>query len=221
MDSYGFVQQGKKKGGRNRSPVRDRGLSSFEQANLRYQGTTEDYSRAHTSRYGREEHLPADGSHPRGSHNFPSGSTRRRDYDQYGASTNARDVARGAYQHHLGAVQEEYSALSNDQKSYYGKYTGGLPPDHHERLQPHAKQFKDNSYNNAANRENFLRQHPNGYHSMDDQHKHHRYAQGAYREYEYADGRQKLHDEYRSYANADPRRDRYGRPVADRHYPYE
>lgn len=110
-----------------------------------YAGTSEDFERAHTRRYGREEGLGPNGEHLHGPH-FPRGSDRQKLHTQYNASTHGRDVARGAYQRGLTAAEDEYLDMGKHEKIYYEENTGGLPPHQHERLDPRAREYRDKCY---------------------------------------------------------------------------
>ncbi|KAL9134099.1 MAG: hypothetical protein Q9175_004726 [Cornicularia normoerica] len=116
----------------------------------------------------------------------------------------------------LAAANDEYEYMDEEQQEYYNHNTGGLPPHQHERLDPRASEYRDKCYSNATNRENFLRAHPHGYHSMKDQEDHHKHARNAYGEFEYARDQQKHHEKHRSYSKADKRSDQWGRPVSHR-----
>lgn len=216
MELDGFTVQGRGRKGHNQEPVRDRDQASFLRQVPRYSGTSEEFTSAHSRLYRDEEKLRSDGSHPPGSHQFPPGSQRSKDYNQYSASTRARDVARRSYQSELSVAQEEFGDMEPDEQAYYEQNTGGLPPDRHERLDPRAQTYADKCYSNAYNRHNFLQAHPQGYHSKEDQQKHHGYAGEAYREYETASRQQRLHAEHRSFQNADTRVDKYGRRMSSR-----
>lgn len=146
MDADGYAIQGRRRGGTNREPVRDRGRDSFQREVPRYAGTSQKYDRAHAQRYGREEGLGPDGKHNHGSYQFPRGTDRQKLHSQYSASTNGRDAARGAYQKGLGAAQEEYENMDEEEQEYYTQNTGGLAPHQHERLDPRAKEYRDKSY---------------------------------------------------------------------------
>ncbi|CAF9937417.1 MAG: hypothetical protein ALECFALPRED_007244 [Alectoria fallacina] len=197
MDSDGFAVQGRRRGG-TREHTRDRDQASFLRDVPKYAGTSEDFERAHAQRYGREEGLGRDGKHSHGSLKFPHGSDREKLHTQYSASTKGRDATRNAYKMGLRAAKEEHVEMKKEQREYYRDNTGGLPPHQHERLDPRAKEYRDKCYSNATNRENFLRAHPHGYHTMGDQHVHHEHAENAYGEYEYARDQQKHHEQHRS-----------------------
>ncbi|CAD6567889.1 MAG: hypothetical protein ASARMPRED_001178 [Alectoria sarmentosa] len=137
-------------------------------------------------------------------------------HTQYSASTNGRDVTRGAYEKGLKAAKNEYDDMDEEEQEHYLQNTGGLPPHQHERLDPRATEYRDKCYSNATKRELFLKAHPHGYHSMRDQHQHHDYATNAYGEYEYARDQQAHHEKHRSYSNVDKRKDKWGRPVSHR-----
>jgi len=218
MSDREFTVQGRKKGTYNGN--QDRSLASFNQACHPYEGTSQEFNRYHSNRYGHEEGLRPDGSHPQGTANFPNESTRSKQYNQYSQSTRARDNARGAYENGETKAQQELDLMPADERKYYDDHTSGYVPDQHGALERHARQFRDKAYNNATKREDFLKSHPYGYHSMEQQNRHHEFAREAYEEYESAKGLQSNHQGYRSY-QADERRDKYGRRVADRRFPYE
>ncbi|KAF6241905.1 hypothetical protein HO173_000617 [Letharia columbiana] len=114
MDADGYAIQGRRRGGTNREPVRDRDQESFLREVPRYAGTSENYDRAHAQRYGREEGLGPDGKHNHGSYQFPRGTDRQKLHSQYSASTKGRDAARGAYQKGLGAAQDGAEKTFNE-----------------------------------------------------------------------------------------------------------
>lgn len=146
MDADGFALQGRRRGRTNRENTRDRDRASFVREVPRYAGTSENFDRAHAQRYGREEGLGPDGKHNHGSYTFPHGSDRQKLHTQYSASTNGRDVARGAYQKGLAAANDEYEYMDEEQQEYYNHNTGGLPPHQHERLDPRASEYRDKCY---------------------------------------------------------------------------
>ena len=117
--------------------------SAFMRDVPRYAGTDEDFERSHAQRYGREEGLGADGKHHHGSHRFPRGSERQQMHTQYSRSTRPRDNSRTAYNNGLAAAERDVNRLDEDEREYYRGYTGGLPPYQHERLDPHAKAYRD------------------------------------------------------------------------------
>ena len=214
-DDDGFTVQSSRRRGATREPARGRGRESFLQEVPRYGGTDEDYDRAHYGRYGHEEGMISEGHH-HGSAQFPHGSDRQKLHTHYSNSTKPREKARNAYRNGLGEANEEYQSMSRAEQQYYKEHTGGLPPHLHERLDPRAKDLRDKSLRNAENRRTFLDAHPHGYHSKQDQHRHHKFASDAYAEHEYASDRQAHHERYRSYSNVDSRRDQWGRPVSHR-----
>ena len=101
--------------------------------------------------------------------------------------------------------------MSREEKEYY-RQTGGLPPHQHERLDPLAGSLRDTSHQNATGREDFLQNHPFGYHNKRDQNNHYGWAEEAYEEYEDARDRQKHHERHRSHAAIDGSLDPWGRP---------
>ena len=145
MDSDGFAVQGRRRGG-TREPTRDRDRDSFLRDVPKYAGTSENFDRAHAQRYGREEGLRPDGKHNHGSNRFPHGSDRQKLHTQYSASTNGRDVTRGAYEKGLKAAKNEYDDMDEEEQEYYHQNTGGLPPHQHERLDPRATEYRDKCY---------------------------------------------------------------------------
>ena len=191
-------------------PIRDRDLASFQQDFQKYEGSRDAYDANHSRLYGKEEGLP----HKK--HEFPRGSDRQRRHEQYTASTKPKDRAKAVYEKDFAAARKDFDGMSEEEKAFYDQETGGLTPLQHERLDPRSRDYRDKSYSNATGRENFLKAHPYGYHSVEDQQKHHRYAKNAFTDYEHAKGRQELHERNRSYSNADSRKDQFGRPVASR-----
>ena len=117
--------------------------SAFMQDVPRYAGTDEDYEKSHAQRYGREERLGPDGKHHHGSYQFPRGSDRQKMHTQYSKSTRPRDNSRTAYNNGLAAAERDVNRLDEEDREYYRDYTGGLPPYQHERLNPHAKAYRD------------------------------------------------------------------------------
>lgn len=218
MDDREFSIQGRKKGGK--SGLQDRSLETFHQACSRYEGTPEEFGRKHAKLYRKEEGLRADGTHPLGKEKFPNETLRSKQYNQYSQSTRARDNARRAYDDRHGSAQREFDRMTAEEQIYYSNHTSGLVPDQHEALERRAKELKDKAYNNATKREDFLRTHPYGYHNSEQQDEHYGFAERAYTEHERAKGLQSHHQEYRAY-QTDERRDKYGRRVADRRFPYE
>ena len=146
MDADGFAVQGRGRKVKNRETVRDRDRASFLREVPNYRGTPEDFERTHAARYGREEGLGPDGKHHHGSHQFPSGSDRKKLYDQYSASTRGRDTARNGYKDGLGAANNELRRMGKEQRQHYHDNTGGLPPHQHERLEPRARDLMERSY---------------------------------------------------------------------------
>ena len=146
MDADGYAVQGRRRGGTNRERGRDRDQESFLREVPRYAGTSENFNRAHAQRYGREEGLGPNGEHNHGSYQFPRGTDRQKLHSQYSASTKGRDAAHSAYQKGLGAADDEYENMTEEEQRYYAKNTGGLPPHQHERLDPRAREYRDKSY---------------------------------------------------------------------------
>lgn len=218
MDSDGFTVQGRRRGGATRESARERGSASFYRDNARYAGTVDEFSRDHARSYGHQEGLREDGSHSGpGLPGFPRGSERERLHDNYSRYTRPRDDARNGYNTSQRAAQREFDGMTTDEVDYYTEHTGGLRPDQHERLEPRAGRFADVTYKNATGREDFLKSHPHGYHTLADQNKHYGYAANAYDEYEIAKGHQEHHSTHRSY-KGDARRDKYGRPMSRGRY---
>ena len=108
-----------------------------------YQGTDEDFEKAHYQRYGREEKLGPDGKHHHGSDHFPHGSDREKMHTQYSKSTQPRNDSRAAYNKGVKAAHQELERMSFEEKRYYKSRTGGLPPHLHERLEPRAKDLRE------------------------------------------------------------------------------
>ena len=146
MDNDGFEVQKRRRGYSSRDPTRDRGRAEFLSQVEKYEGTPEDFSRAHARRYGREEGLGPDGSHDHVASEFPRGSDRQRMYDQYDASTRGMNSARKSYSRGLVAAQNEMRAMDPEEKNFYRENSAGLTPHHHERLDPPAKEFRDKAY---------------------------------------------------------------------------
>ena len=214
-DDDGFTLQSSRRRGATREPARGRGRESFLQEVPRYGGTDEDYDRAHYARYGHEEGMISEGHH-HGSAQFPHGSDRQRLHTHYSNSTKPRVKAGNAYRNGVQAANRELGKMSAAERDYYRRHTGGLAPHQHEQLDPRAGDFRDSSLRNAENRRAFLESHPHGYHSRQDQDKHHNYTTNAYGDYEYARDRQQHHETHRSYSKVDSRRDQWGRPVPHR-----
>ena len=143
MDSDGFAVQGRRRRGTTQRSGRDRDRETFNREVPKYSGTAEDFDRAHAQRYGREEGLGPDGKHHHGSYQFPHGSDRQKLHSRYSASTKARDGARSAYERGLATATQEYNMMEEEEQEYYTANTGGLAPHQHERLDPHAKQYRD------------------------------------------------------------------------------
>ncbi len=146
MDDDGFVIQSRRRGARRASTRdRDRDDAPFLRDVPRFEGTSEEFNRAHARRYGAEEGLGPDGSHRHGYH-FPHGSDRERLYTTYSASTMGRNTRRDAYQNGLTNAEEELQDMSMEEQEYYRQNTGGLPPHQHARLDPRAREWSDISY---------------------------------------------------------------------------
>ena len=141
----GWIQPGRRgRGSGNRNPDRD--LASFLRDTPEYQGTAEQFDRAHARRYGPEEGMGPDGMHRPGHRHFPAGSDRQQRHAQYSASTNARNIAYDAYDHMSGEARTEFEEMDDKQQAYYIKTTDGLRPDQHERLDPAAGEWRNKSY---------------------------------------------------------------------------
>lgn len=111
-----------------------------------YTGTDEDYERAHARRYGQEEGLGPNGKHHHGSARFPCGSERQVMHTKYSMSTKPRDMSRTAYEEELRAAEREVGRMGIQEQEYYRNHTGGLTPHQHERLDPRASKYRDNSF---------------------------------------------------------------------------
>lgn len=110
-----------------------------------YSGTDKDFESSHYKSYGREEKLGPDGKHHHGSNHFPRGSDREQMHTQYTKSTRPRDDSRAAYHNGVIAAQKELGRMSAEEQKYYRTQTGGFAPHQHERLDPRAAQFRDDS----------------------------------------------------------------------------
>ena len=146
MDADGFEMQRNRRGSSRREPTRDRGRAGFLSQVPAYEGTREDFSRAHARRYGREEGLGPDGSHDHVASQFPQGSDRQRMYDQYNTSTRGMNTARRVYNRGLETAQSEMRTMDPEERQYYRENSAGLTPDQHERLDPPAREFRDKAY---------------------------------------------------------------------------
>ena len=143
MEDDGFAMQSRRRRGTTREPARDRGKESFMRDVPNYEGTSEEFDRAHARRYGREEGLGPDGRHEHGQAHFPQGSDRQKLHTQYSASTKGRNFKRDAYNHGLRGAEKEFRAMDREEQNYYRTNTGGLTPLQHERLDPRAQEWKD------------------------------------------------------------------------------
>lgn len=142
MDDDGFATLSR----RRRGTIRDRDGGSSLSRTPRYTGTDEYFEEAHARRYGREEGLGPNGKHHHGSARFPRGSEREVMHTQYSRSTRPRDMSRTAYEDELSAAGREFKRMGIQEQQYYKKHTGGLTPLQHERLDPRASDFRDNSF---------------------------------------------------------------------------
>ena len=142
MDDDGFATHSR----RRRGTIRDRDGGSSLSRTPRYTGTDEYFEKAHAQRYGREEGLGPNGKHHHGSARFPRGSEREVMHTQYSRSTKPRDMSRTAYEEELSAAGREFKRMGIQEQQYYKKHTGGLTPHQHERLDPRASDFRDNSF---------------------------------------------------------------------------
>ena len=148
MDDDGFAIQRRRRGPTRASTgdrVRDRDRESFLRDSPSFEGTDEEFSRAHARRYGAEEGLGPDGSHRHGEH-FPHGSDRQRLHNQYTATTRGRNSRRDEYRNGLDAARRELGSMTREEQTYYRDNTGGLPPHQHARLDPRAQQWSDIAY---------------------------------------------------------------------------
>ena len=142
MDDDGFVVQSR----RRRGTIRDRDGDASLSRTPMYAGTDEHFEKAHAQRYGREEGLGPNGKHHHGSAYFPHGSERERMHTQYSKSTRPRDMSREEYREELKAAERELRTMGIQEQKYYRKHTGGLAPHQHERLDPRASDYRDNSF---------------------------------------------------------------------------
>ena len=143
MSGGGIGVHGRRRRGTTQESTRDRARDTFLREVPRYEGTDDDFERAHARLYGKEEGLRPDGKHQHGSAHFPRGSERQRLHTQYSKTTKPRDNARDAYQDGLRAAEREYDRMGVEERDYYRDHTGGLAPYQHERLDPRAKRLRD------------------------------------------------------------------------------
>lgn len=217
MDSDGFTTFHGRQRTKN-EPVYDRTRADFRRDVPKYVGTSEEYDQAHHHRYGREEGMRGVGNHAPGKYAFPPGSDRQRRHESYSISTKPAQRAWDNYENAIGDAHQERDGMGREQRDHYTDSTGGFPPDRHERLFGAAKKLAELNYKSATGRDDFLQEHPQGYHSKDDAEKHHKLADQAYGRYEYADAQQRLHSRHRSYRGTDSGRDKWGRAnPRDRH----
>lgn len=141
MDDDGFATHSR----RRRGTIRDRGGDYSLSRTPKYTGTDGYFEEAHAQRYGREEGLGPNGKHHHGSARFPPGSEREVMHTQYSKSTKPRDMSRMAYEEEVRAAERELKRMSIQEQQYYKKHTGGLTPLQHERLDPRASNYRDNS----------------------------------------------------------------------------
>ncbi len=146
MDDDGFEVQRRRRGYSSREPTRNRGRADFLREVANFEGTSEDFSTAHTRRYGREEGLGPDGSHQGVSYEFPRGTDRQRLYDQYNVSTRGRVHARNAYNREVTAAEREFDDMEDEEQRYYDENTSHFTPSQHERLDPRSKEYRDKCY---------------------------------------------------------------------------
>lgn len=204
-----FQVSGRRRKGNYKVSDRERDLLAFYRDVQPYAGSASDYEREHTQLYGRDERIGPDGRHPGpGKPRFPKGSARETLHEQYSASTLGRNHKKDAYEKGLKRAQGEYDSFDYDEREYYGRYTGGLAPHHHERLTPKAEVFAEIAYNNATGRETFMQKYPVGYHSKCDHDRHYDWAEEPFDDYDYASGQLKLHETHRSFEVTDGRKDK-------------